>query len=47
VSDPATSEFMEDFYSNLWDKRLTWLEALRQAQLAVLRDPGQVEARAE
>jgi hypothetical protein len=33
------------FYSNLWGKRLTWLEALRQAQLAVLRDPGRVEAR--
>jgi CHAT domain-containing protein len=39
VSDAATSVLMEDFYHNLWHKRLTRLEALRQAQLAVLRDP--------
>jgi CHAT domain-containing protein len=47
VSDAATSVLMEDFYTNLWEKRLTRLEALRQAQLAVLRDPARVEARAE
>jgi CHAT domain-containing protein len=47
VSDAATSVLMDDFYHNLWQKRLTRLEALRQAQLAVLRDPGRVEARAE
>jgi CHAT domain-containing protein len=47
VSDAATSVLMEEFYHNLWHKRLTRLEALRQAQLAVLRDPGRVEARAE
>jgi CHAT domain-containing protein/tetratricopeptide (TPR) repeat protein len=47
VSDAATSVLMEDFYTNLWQKRLTRLEALRQAQLAVLRDPGRVEVRAE
>jgi CHAT domain-containing protein len=45
VSDAATSVLMEDFYHNLWQKRMTRLEALRQAQLAVLRDPGRVEAR--
>jgi CHAT domain-containing protein len=45
VSDAATSVLMEEFYTNLWEKRLTRLEALRQAQLAVLRDPGRVEAR--
>jgi CHAT domain-containing protein len=47
VSDAATSVLMEEFYHNLWHKRLTRLKALRQAQLAVLRDPGRVEARAE
>jgi CHAT domain-containing protein len=47
VSDPATSVLMEEFYTNLWAKRLPRLEALRQAQLTVLRDPGRVEARAE
>jgi CHAT domain-containing protein len=45
VSDPATSVLMEEFYTNLWQKRMTRLEALRQAQLTVLRDPGRVEAR--
>jgi CHAT domain-containing protein len=47
ISDAATSVLMEEFYQNLWEKRLTRLEALRQAQLTVLRDPGLVEARAE
>jgi CHAT domain-containing protein len=47
VSDAATSVLMEEFYTNLWHKRMTRLEALRQAQLAVLRDPGRVAARAE
>jgi CHAT domain-containing protein len=47
VSDAATSVLMEDFYTNLWEKRLTRLEALRQAQLAVLRGPGRVAVRAE
>jgi CHAT domain-containing protein len=47
VSDAATSVLMEEFYTNLWQKRLTRLAALRQAQLTVLRDPGRVEARAE
>jgi CHAT domain-containing protein/tetratricopeptide (TPR) repeat protein len=47
VSDAATSVLMEEFYANLWEKRMTRLEALRQAQLVVLRDPGRVEARAE
>jgi CHAT domain-containing protein/tetratricopeptide (TPR) repeat protein len=45
VSDPATSVLMEQFYTNLWQKRLSKLEALRQAQLTVLRHPELVEAR--
>ena len=41
VSDEATRLLMERFYENLWDKRLGKLEALRQAQLAVLREGPQ------
>jgi CHAT domain-containing protein len=47
ISDPATSVLMEEFYANLWGKeRLAPLEALRRAQLAVLRHPERVERRA-
>jgi CHAT domain-containing protein len=38
VSDEATRRLMERFYQNLWDKRMGRLEALRQAQLAMLRE---------
>jgi CHAT domain-containing protein len=43
VDDAATGVLMERFYTNLWTKQLPKLEALRQAQLAVLNDPGLVE----
>ena len=43
VDDAATGALMERFYTNLWTKKLPKLEALRQAQLAVLNDPGVVE----
>jgi CHAT domain-containing protein len=47
VSDPATSVLMERFYTNLWsDKPMTRLEALRQAQLYVLKHPEAVLQRA-
>jgi CHAT domain-containing protein/tetratricopeptide (TPR) repeat protein len=47
VSDPATSVLMERFYQNLWSgKPLTRLEALRQAQLFVLKNPEAVQQRA-
>jgi CHAT domain-containing protein/tetratricopeptide (TPR) repeat protein len=47
VSDPATSVLMEHFYRNLWaDKPMTRLEALRQAQLFVLKHPEAVRQRA-
>jgi CHAT domain-containing protein len=47
VSDPATSLLMEQFYKNLWaDKPMTRLEALRQAQLFVLKHPEAVRQRA-
>jgi CHAT domain-containing protein/lipopolysaccharide biosynthesis regulator YciM len=45
ISDAATSVLMEQFYSNLWQKKTSRLEALRQAQITVLRNPALVEAR--
>jgi tetratricopeptide (TPR) repeat protein len=45
VNDAATSVLMEQFYTNLWVKKMSKLEALRQAQLAVLNNPGLVRAR--
>jgi hypothetical protein len=35
----ATRELMIRFYKNLWEKKQTPLEALRQAQLSILDDP--------
>lgn len=45
VNDAATAILMEQFYANLWnkDKPLSKLEALRQAQLYVLRHPEKVK----
>jgi CHAT domain-containing protein/Tfp pilus assembly protein PilF len=37
VDDAATQALMKEFYRNLWQKKLGKLEALRQAQLAMLR----------
>lgn len=45
VDDAATTVLMEQFYINHWSKKLPKLEALRQAQLAVLNDPGLVTRR--
>jgi CHAT domain-containing protein/Tfp pilus assembly protein PilF len=45
VNDAATSVLMEDFYQQLWKHGRTPLEALRLAQLAVLKDPGRVRKR--
>src|SRR5262249_54511959 len=36
VDDAATSLLMEEFYRNLWERRLSKAQALRQAQLTVL-----------
>jgi CHAT domain-containing protein len=43
VDDTATRVLMTEFYKNLWGKKLPKLEALRQAQLLMLReyDPSQ------
>jgi CHAT domain-containing protein len=45
VDDAATSVLMEEFYANLWQRKLSKLEALCQAQLTVLGHPERVEAR--
>jgi CHAT domain-containing protein len=46
VDDAATSVLMERFYDQLWRLNRPPLEALRQAQLFVLRNPQQVHDRA-
>jgi CHAT domain-containing protein len=38
VKDDAARSLMIDFYDNLWRKKLSRLEALRQAQLTMLRE---------
>lgn len=38
VPDEATQQLMIDFYDGLWSKKLSRGEALRQAQLAMLRE---------
>jgi CHAT domain-containing protein/tetratricopeptide (TPR) repeat protein len=45
VNDGATAVLMDEFYANLWQKKLPRLEALRQAQRTLLRDPGRVARR--
>jgi CHAT domain-containing protein len=38
VSDDASRALMVDFYDNLWKRKMSKLEALRQAQLKMLRE---------
>jgi hypothetical protein len=38
VSDQSTQRLISQFYENLWHKKLSKVEALQQAQLAILRD---------
>ena len=38
VEDTATQILMTDFYVNLWEKKMSRIEALRQAQLKMLRE---------
>jgi CHAT domain-containing protein/tetratricopeptide (TPR) repeat protein len=48
VHDAATMELMDEFYKRLWgNQKVSRLEALRQAQLALLRDPARVRKRTE
>ncbi len=46
VDDAATAVLMEEFYRNLWKKKLSKVDALREAQLALLRRPESVQLRA-
>ncbi len=39
VPDEATMKLMQEFYTNLWVKKLSSAEALRQAQLTVKNEP--------
>jgi CHAT domain-containing protein len=45
VRDAATSVLMEEFYRQLWEHKRPPLEALRQAQLFVLKNPERLERR--
>ncbi|MBY0227780.1 MAG: CHAT domain-containing protein, partial [Gemmataceae bacterium] len=47
VDDAATAVLMERFYRHLWEGKKGKLEALRSAQLDVLRRPELVEGRGE
>ena len=38
IRDDASRSLMIDFYENLWNKKLSKLESLRQAQLTMLRE---------
>jgi CHAT domain-containing protein len=40
VPDRATQLLMQRFYENLWDRGMGKLEALRQAQLSLMREGG-------
>ena len=42
VPDAPTAALMALFYRNLWDKNFTPMEALRQAQLELYRNPGKI-----
>lgn len=44
VDDAATAALMAEFYANLWRKKLPKREALRQAQITLLRNPALVTA---
>jgi CHAT domain-containing protein len=40
IGDVSTIKFMEHFYTNLWEKKMSKIEALKQAQEAVRNDPS-------
>jgi CHAT domain-containing protein len=47
LDDQATAALMTLFYRNLWQEKRPPLEALRQAQLALYRQPEQIQAWAQ
>ena len=44
VNDQATRVLMERFYRNLWEKEMSHLDALREAQLYILNNPESVRS---
>ena len=44
VNDQATRVLMERFYRNLWEKEMSHLDALREAQLYILNNPNSVRS---
>jgi CHAT domain-containing protein len=42
IPDQATAALMAVFYKNLWEKNLSPLESLRQAQLEIYKNPGKI-----
>jgi CHAT domain-containing protein len=42
VPDQSTSALMALFYKNLWEKNLSPMESLRQAQLEIYKNPGKI-----
>ena len=42
MDDVATRRLMDRFYRNLWDKEMTRLDALREAQLWMLNNPASI-----
>ena len=47
IPDDATRSLMIDFYQNLWTKKLSKIEALRQAQLTLMREVVKTQAGAK
>ena len=47
VEDSATSLLMEEFYRNLWERGQSKREALRNAQITVLKAPGRISERSQ
>jgi len=45
VPDEATARLMERFYVNLWERKLSRLESLRQAQLWLLREGAKPDSK--
>ena len=42
VDDQASAALMNLFYGNLWEKGMPALQALREAQLSIYRNPGRI-----
>jgi CHAT domain-containing protein len=43
IPDQSTAALMALFYRNLWEKDLSPMESLRQAQLEIYRNPGKID----